>query len=109
LQSQAVKQLELPSVIGGNSRIHFAFAFEKETAESGERLIINRDSRLRGNDTLGLALTTLTVSFAACAILIETSAMSGLDRSRRSARTHSAAQTHSAAALPVAVSKLSFS
>jgi hypothetical protein len=45
LQSQAVRQLELPSVIGGNSRIHFAFAFafEKRTAESGERLITKMD------------------------------------------------------------------
>jgi hypothetical protein len=49
LQTQGARQLELPSVIGGNSRIHFAFAFafvlplKKETAEGGERLIINRN------------------------------------------------------------------
>jgi hypothetical protein len=29
---------------------------KKKTAESGERLIINRDSRLRGNDTLALCV-----------------------------------------------------
>jgi hypothetical protein len=49
----------------------FAFAFplslslKKKTAESGERLIINRDSRLRGNDTVGLGICPNNIVSAA--------------------------------------------